>query len=78
VRWRDPNRQGDPGILLSLAKFERDDGEDDYRHRMIMNMLAFIVLLTLTMIGFWLAININDQHHALAPPHGSIEADVLS
>jgi Mn2+/Fe2+ NRAMP family transporter len=64
ARWRAPIRQGDPGILLSFAKFERDDREDDYRHRMIMNVLAFIVLLVLTIIGVWLAVNINDRHHA--------------
>jgi hypothetical protein len=76
ARWREPIRRGDPGILLSLAKFERDNREDDYRQRMIMNALAFIVLLALIVIGVCLAVNINDQHHALAPSYRSIDTDV--
>ena len=34
-------RQGDQSILLSLAKLERDYREEDYRQRMILNVLAF-------------------------------------
>jgi hypothetical protein len=51
---RKPTYNGEAGLLLSLAKFERDDREDDYRHRMIMNTLAFIVLVVLIGIGLWL------------------------
>lgn len=69
-------RRGEPGILLSLAKFERYDRGDDYRQRMLMNMLAFIFLLLLIVIGVWLAVNINDQHHALAPSQRSVETGV--
>jgi hypothetical protein len=65
ARWREPPHHGDPDILLSLAKFERDDREDDYRHRMIMNGLAFVTLLALIVIGVWLTDNISDQHHTL-------------
>jgi hypothetical protein len=32
---------------------------------MIVNGLAFVVLLALILIGVWLAANITDQHHAL-------------
>jgi hypothetical protein len=53
--------------ILNLAKFELDAREEDYRHRMIMNGLAFVVLLALITIGIWLAANINDQHHTLRP-----------
>jgi hypothetical protein len=73
ARWSAPIGQGDPSILLSLAKFERDDREDDYRQRMAQNMLAFIVLIALTLIGVWLAVNINNQHDALAPSHRPID-----
>jgi hypothetical protein len=48
---------------LSLAKFERDDREGNYRHRMMMNTLAFIVLVILMVIGVGLMTRINDQHH---------------
>jgi hypothetical protein len=77
ARRREPIRRGDPGILLSLAKFERDGREDEYyRQRMVLNVLAFIVLLALTVIGVWLAVNINDQHHVLAPSDSTIETNV--
>jgi len=59
----DPDRR--ISLILNLAKFEVDVREDDYRHRMIMNGLAFVVLLALIIIGIWLAANINDQHHTL-------------
>ncbi len=71
ARWREPIHDGDSGILLSLAKFERDDREDDYRHRMIMNGLAFVILLALIVIGVWLADNVSDQH-TLVRSHRSI------
>lgn len=60
--WREPTNDADPGLLLSLAKFERDGREDDYRHRMITNALALIVVVILTAIGVWLMTNIDDQH----------------
>jgi hypothetical protein len=58
--WSCERIHRDPGVLLSLAKFERDDRQDDYRHRMIMNALAFIVLVVLIAIGLWLITTIND------------------
>jgi hypothetical protein len=63
---RSPHHR-DPGIslILSLVKFEFDGREDHYQHRMIMNGLAFVVLLALVTIGIWLAVNINDRHHTL-------------
>jgi hypothetical protein len=30
---REATHHGDPSLLLSLAKFERDDREDDHRNR---------------------------------------------
>jgi hypothetical protein len=64
---RGPTHDRDQGIslILSLVKFELDRREDDYQHRMVMNCLAFFVLLALTIIGIWLAANINDRHHTL-------------
>lgn len=70
ARSCEPAYDGDPGILLSLAKFEHDDPKDDYRHRMTVNGVAFVVLLALIAIGVWLADNVSDQHrtaHALTP-----------
>jgi hypothetical protein len=62
AKWREPIHDDDPNILLSLGKFERDDREDDFRHRMIVNGLAFVVSLALIVIGVWLADNVSDQH----------------
>jgi hypothetical protein len=45
----------------TLAKYERVDGEDDYRHRMIMNAAALAVTIILAMAGAWLAITIGDM-----------------
>ena len=66
-KWRKPayDRDRHISVILNLAKFEVDAREDDYTQRMIMNGLAFVVLLVLIVIGIWLAANINDQHHAL-------------
>jgi hypothetical protein len=45
----------------TLAKYERGDGEDDYRHRMIMNAAALAVTIILAVAGAWLAITIGDM-----------------
>jgi hypothetical protein len=60
ARRRGPIRDGNPNIssVLSLAKYERDGHEGDYRQRMIMNGLAFLVTVALIAIGIWLAANI--------------------
>jgi hypothetical protein len=44
---------------------------------MIVNGLAFVVLLALILIGIWLAANINDQHHALRAfnPGAALDSD---
>jgi len=60
ARWRGPIRDRNANIssVLSLTKYERDGHEDDYRQRMIMNGLAFLVAVALIAIGVWLAANI--------------------
>jgi hypothetical protein len=52
LRWPPP----DPGPPSGndLAKYERDDSSDDYRHRMLMNLLALTVTLLLIGAGLWL------------------------
>jgi hypothetical protein len=45
---------------LSLAKYESDGEEDDYQHRMLANVLAFIVTVALIATGVWLASNLHD------------------
>ncbi len=38
-----------------LAKFERGEGADDYRHRMTVNIIAFVFVVGLIGAGLWLA-----------------------
>jgi len=43
------------GPVPDLTKYERADGRDDYRHRMTMNVLGFLVTILLIVAGVWLA-----------------------
>src|SRR5262249_14950831 len=38
-----------------LSKYSRGPEEDNYRHRMVMNLLAFLVLALIVYCGIWLA-----------------------
>lgn len=38
-----------------LAKYERGEDPDDYRHRMIVNVAAFLAIVALIGAGVWLA-----------------------
>jgi hypothetical protein len=44
-----------PPPLADLAKYERGEEIDDYRHRMIVNAVAFVFVLVLIAAGLWLA-----------------------
>jgi len=44
-----------PPPVDDLAKFERGDGTDDYRHRMTVNIVVFVFVLALIGAGLWLA-----------------------
>ena len=56
-------------MIEKLAKYERDEPEDDYRQRMLRNGLGFVATVTLIAIGTWLMTNIHDQpSHALEAP----------
>ena len=43
------------GVAPGLSQYERDDNPDDYRHRMIVNLAAFLFVLLLVCVGYWLA-----------------------
>jgi len=38
-----------------LGRYQRSEGDDDYRHRMIVNALALLFVLALIGAGLWLA-----------------------
>lgn len=42
-------------LVPDLDKYQVSDGPDDYRHRMLVNLAAFIFVLGLCGAGFWLA-----------------------
>ncbi len=46
-----------PGALSSadLGKYERSPEPDDFRHRMTVNVVAFVFLVGLVFAGVWLA-----------------------
>jgi hypothetical protein len=41
--------------VADLAKYERTETPDDYRHRMIVNVFAFVFVAALIGAGIWLA-----------------------
>ena len=44
-----------PPPVDDLSKFERGEDADDYRHRMIVNLIAFVFVVALIGAGLWLA-----------------------
>jgi hypothetical protein len=58
VSFRRSNaRTGPPpsAPVEDLAKYERDESSDDYRHRMIVNVTVFVFVAGLIGAGIWLA-----------------------
>jgi hypothetical protein len=54
-RRATPPASRHPSPVEDLSRFERTDGEDDYRHRMLMNAMAAGVTILLIGGGIWLA-----------------------
>jgi hypothetical protein len=44
-----------PPVVEDLAKYERGETQDDYHHRMIVNVIAFVFVIGLIAAGLWLA-----------------------
>ena len=54
--------QGVPAdVTDDLAKYEHSGVEDDYRHRMVMNVAALVFTIVLATAGAWLAVTIADM-----------------
>ena len=58
LRLRDRSRSP----VNDLSKFSRGPEEDDYPHRMFMNLLAFLVLSLIVGCGIWLTDNIYERN----------------
>jgi hypothetical protein len=54
-RGHAPKPAQPPGAAPGLDKYARDAGPDDYRHRMLVNLAAFVALILLVAAGYWLA-----------------------
>lgn len=44
-----------PSPVKDLTQFERGEATEDYRHRMIVNVIVFVFVLALIGAGLWLA-----------------------
>ncbi len=44
-----------PAPVEDIAKYQRSEDPDDYRHRMTVNVVAFVFVLALIGGGLWLA-----------------------
>ena len=44
-----------PSPVEDLAKYERGEGADDYRHRMLINAAALLFVAALIGAGLWIA-----------------------
>jgi hypothetical protein len=53
-----PPGAADRPPVEDIAKYEHGRGDDDYRHRMLMNVLGFAACLVLALAGIWLAVTI--------------------
>jgi hypothetical protein len=51
-----PRGEGNGSPVEDLERFEHSGEEDDYRHRMIVNIAAFTIAVLLILAGVWLAI----------------------
>jgi len=61
-RWRWPlSGAGGDGPVDDLARFERTEGDDDYRHRMTMNALGLLVTVLLVAAGIWIVSTIAEM-----------------
>jgi hypothetical protein len=52
-------------VVPSLAVYEQCEGDDEFRQRMTMNCIAFVVNLLLIIVGVWLADRITGSERSL-------------
>jgi hypothetical protein len=55
---------GDIEPIDDLARYEEEDGHIDYRHRMLMNVIAVVIVSVLVGAGVWIADTIADMQKA--------------
>jgi hypothetical protein len=69
-----------PKPVEDLAKYQQSEGADDYRHRMVVNVVAFLFVVGLIGAGLWLADTMarmrKDQDCALSGRRGCAPVEV--
>ena len=59
--WRTPpidESAGDDSPVPDLAKYECPESDGEYRHRMMLNAIAFIFTSLLVLAGVWISTHI--------------------
>ena len=80
---RGKSRRRAPGAtpVEDLAKYERNEGLDDYRHRMIVNVAVFVFVIGLIGAGLWLADTMaalrKNQDCVLSGRRGCVSVEVI-
>jgi hypothetical protein len=59
-RWRPRAPQGAATPVEGLEKYEGGEQDDNYRHRMMVNLAALAITVLLAMAGIWLVIQLAD------------------
>jgi hypothetical protein len=60
-----PSRRADEAEPADdLARYEEEDANVDYRHRMVMNIIAVVIVTLLVGVGVWIADTIGDMEKA--------------
>jgi hypothetical protein len=62
TKWNVSSRGGHSATpsTTGLERYERNDSDDNYRHRMMVNFAALLVTILLSVTGVWLAMQIAD------------------
>jgi hypothetical protein len=62
-RWRWSPRAPQPNSspVEGLEKYEGGEEEDNYRHRMLVNLAVFVVTVALAVAGAWLVIQLAEM-----------------
>ena len=59
--WRSRPPQSRPSPVEGLAKYEGGELDDDYRHRMKVNLAALAFTVVLALAGVWLVIQLAEM-----------------
>ena len=59
-RWRQRAGKAAPSPVEDLRKYEGEQIEDNYRHRMLVNLAALLATIVLALAGAWLAVQMAD------------------